>query len=268
MTAATKHPLTKLCRKFWTLLPLCAATCGCLSSDQPSLVLDPKDDDLQPRLLEPLRFADFSVSGIITPQGVERLRREKVRSSGPDTYEFLAHPTTEQYIRTETVDQYLAARAAGYRDRTTVDLTYESWFIEVTKVLQFMAQAKPAQTNTMTTLGFEQLPMRLLNWWGPENTDVRPDGHPPGETIGDYEKAGRLKRMRIGANRLTVDYHHRRYVVSKSACGDFDGDGYMDLLISVAYYYIEGSGRGYYQLVVRGSAGHRPHPVNPILELK
>lgn len=82
---------------------LCAALAGYVSPWQPLKI---GDDQLEPRVLAPLPFTDFSVIGQITPpSGVDRWRREKLQSGQPDAYEFLAHRVSGQYIRTETVQQ-------------------------------------------------------------------------------------------------------------------------------------------------------------------
>ena len=43
-------------------------------------------------------------------------------------------------------------------------------------------------------------------------------------------------------------YHGDRpsNIISPSVLGDLDGDGYEDIALSCAHYYVEGSGRSYY----------------------
>jgi hypothetical protein len=229
-------------RYFW-LFCLCFVLAGCVSpGGNPS---QQADEALEPRLLEPLHFAEFSVVGTITPKGLEQLSREKLRSSQPDAYEFLAHPETGRYIRTETVEQYLKALSAGYRTRTTSDITTESFFKQAANVLQFMKKAQTARHNDMAGVSLKNLSVGFLGWSGSEEQEALERDVTRGTRLADYAISGRIKHLQIKNGGLKFDYKNRHYIVDKVALGDITGDGHMELLVSIAWYYHEGSGRSY-----------------------
>lgn len=92
---------------------------------------------ITPRLIEPLKFADFTVSQI-NQEGARSLLNCKVNTGTIDTnaYHFLTLNSTN--ILVETVHQYRRAKLAGFTAQTTADLSTESWFIATDRVLSFM----------------------------------------------------------------------------------------------------------------------------------
>jgi hypothetical protein len=240
-------------RYFW-LFCLYFVLAGCVSPGRhPS---QPADEALEPRLLEPLHFAEFSVVGTITPKGLEQLSREKLRSSQPDAYEFLAHPKTGRYIRTETVEQYLNALSAGYRTRTNFDLTTESFFKQAADVLQFMKKAQIARYNDMAGVSLKNLSVGFLGWSGSEEKEALERDATQGLRLADYATSGRIQHLHIKNGRLKFDYKNRHYIVDKVALGDINEDDHMELLVSIVWYYHESSGRSNDVKVV-SSSGNR-----------
>lgn len=230
------------------IISLCVALAGCQATGSRWVAMD----DLKPQLLAPIVFKDLSVTGYISPEGVQRLAFEKLQSSQEDAYEFLAHPDSEVYVRTETVDQYRKALAQGCRARTTFDITTESWFIDASQVLKFMEKARPAKTNCLAGFSLKNLPVGFLNWSGSGERETLQKAVRSGARLSDYAAAGKIGNLKAQGERIEFDFKGIHYIVSKKACGDVDEDGFADLLISIAWYYREGSGRGYETEVIAG----------------
>ena len=204
------------------------------------------DESLKPALLSPIHFHDFSVIGPVTSQGAKRLQREKIKvgSDSPDAYEFLAaDPATgDNRVRTETVEEYLAARRKGAGPFTTFDITMDSFFVRAASALVFLERAVPARIKLMDRASFADLSVSFLNWTGTdEEEELLKKNVARGLTLRDYQRLGRIKRLKISPTELRFETPGMNYSITCTwlASGDFNHDGFEDGLIEVAFQAFE-----------------------------
>lgn len=221
--------------------------CGILQASE--------EDDLLPRLLIPLRFKDFSVVGPVTAVGAERLRHEKLHAGGQNGFEFLRHPKTGEYVRTQTVDEYEQAQLIGARTYTTYDDSMQSWFQEASAALRFLKRARPANVNPFEVFDYRRLPVGWLTWYGSEEKSRLEADEIAGLTLADYVRSGLIQNLQKSESVVSFTYGPKRYRVQAIATGDHDHDRETDLLISIACHHLEGAGRSYNLYLVRMREG-------------
>ena len=209
---------------------------------------------IAPRLIESLRFANFTVSQINSRDGITNLLNQKVYigTEDPNDYKFLSKNETN-YICTETVNEFRGAIKDGFAAKTTADLTAESWLLQVDHVLSFMERTQPSQHSLFSVADFKYLPVSLLNWTEGEEGKQLKEAALNGMTLNDcttsYAKH-RIHSLKIKDNGMTFSDDGCDYTVQELARGDWDGDGYEDALVLVSTYYSGGSGRFYEVYVV------------------
>jgi hypothetical protein len=64
-------------------------------------------------------------------------------------------------------------------------------------------------------------------------------------SLADYARDKKIQFKESSAKHLEFETEYRLYEVEWEASGDYDGDGFEDRLISLAWYYKGGTGRGY-----------------------
>ena len=209
---------------------------------------------IAPKLIEPLRFANFTVSQINSVDGITNLLNQKiyVGTEDPNAYKFLSKDETN-YIGAETVNEFRRAIKDGFAAKTTADMTAESWLLLVDQVLSFMERAKPSHYSLFSVADYKYLPVSLLNWTEGEEGDRLKEAALNGMTLNDCTSIfakHRIHSLKIKDNGMTFSDDGCDYAVQELARGDLDGDGYEDALVFVSTYYLGGSGRFYEAYVV------------------
>ena len=209
---------------------------------------------IAPRLIEPLRFANFTVSQINSKDGITNLLNQKVYigTDDPNAYLFLSKNETN-FICTETVNEFRKAIKDGFAAKTTADMTAESWLLQDDQVLSFMERAKPSQHSLFSVTDYKYLPISLLNWTEGEEGERLKEAALNGMTLNDCTSIfakHRIHSLKIKNNGMTFSDNGCDYAVQELARGDWDGDGYEDALVLVSTYYLGGSGRFYEVYVV------------------
>jgi len=154
---------------------------------------------------------------------------------------------------------------------TTYDQIDEGLFRGVAMPLLYLSKAKPSQYSYVRNFPFDDedplkvLPASFISWHGSDQREV-------------HDKAVREKRswrylapssriLEINSDNLEVystftedmydspedeRYHGNTpsHCISPVVLGDLNDDGYEDIVLSCAFYYVEGSGRFYYFTVL------------------
>jgi hypothetical protein len=217
-------------------------------------------EELRPRLLQPLRFHDFTVTGEVTPAGAARLLHEpvKIGTDDPAGYEFLSRDGGTTYVRVETGAEYLAAWQSGARPVTTFDLAMDSWFQTTAGTLVFLQRCQPATNRFLPGHLLANLPVTILDWHGDEERlRLERDGA-RGRRLADYWRTGRLRRWRSTPEGLRFRFKAQDYQLTELARGDRDGDGKDDTLIEVTTSNVRGSGHSYVGFIVRRTMRANP----------
>jgi hypothetical protein len=232
--------------RFLTLAALAFSVCCNFAHAQTNLIA--------PRLMRPLEFADFTVSEIHSQQGAIELMQQKIKvgSDDADAYDIFSKDGDGKTIHVETVNEYRAAKKAGYLANTTFDIAMESWFKDANTMLDFMAKAQPSKYSYLDKRFLEQLPVTVLDSIEDEGKELKDDAA-KGMTLKNYTtaKARRpIHKVKISGSNMTFSDDRCDYVVDELARGDFDHDGCEDSLISNATYFQGGSGRYYNTFIV------------------
>lgn len=207
---------------------------------------------IPPRLIEPLKFANFTVSEL-DQEGAHSLINAKVYTGTTDTnaYHFLTLSSSNSLV--ETVNEYRQAKQAGFSAQTTADISTESWFIDTDRVLSFMERAQSSRRSLFTAKDLKFLPVSLLNWTeGGEHAELIRLSE-EGMTLNDCTRPTakhRIHSLKLKDNGIMFSDDGCDYDVSELCRGDVDGDGYEDALVLIATYYRGGSGRAYQTFVV------------------
>jgi len=238
--------------------------------------------DLFVRLLAPLEFADITVIGRITPAGAQRLLKEKLKlgSDEADAYEFLVldsptpvkpqkspnadSPAKEVRIRVENVEQYQAALKRGAYALTTFDMAMEGWAARAAAVVKFASGAVESKRTLLPEQLLPAIPVEILEPEDSAAAKLLKADTTKSKTLSDYSQAGKLRKFQPVGTELRFDTNTRHYVLTELARGDFDRDGNEDALVSVAWAYRGGSGRGSSLMVIRRADPRARLAVDPL----
>jgi hypothetical protein len=185
------------------------------------------------------------VSGKVSDATLAALLNRKLVVGADDGYEFLRKNKAEGNIRTETIAQYRKARAQGARTRTNFEISMESYFVEAGGALRYLENCLDAEKSAFKDTWLCQLSTSMLEEHNSDQDAKQKRGKSDGVTLANYARDKKLLFTKSTPDRLEFEYGSRLYVVTYAASGDYDGDGFEDRLISVAWYYKEGSGRSY-----------------------
>ena len=216
-----------------------------------------------PRLSEPLKFANLTVTDIVSQVEASNLMSKKVfiGENEVDAYEILGTNWNGPRIYADSASDYEAAIKAGYKPYTTFEVAMTSWFEKPAKTLHFMEKAQPSIHSLFLTKDLKYLPVSLLNWNDTDQKKQLDDDTARGITLKDYT-ASYIKRhipsIKIKGNTVSFSDDECDYVVTELARGDFDHDGYEDALVSVGTKYQGGEGAYFeYFLVSRTDTKQR-----------
>jgi hypothetical protein len=212
--------------------------------------LGTEDSSASPRLLAPIEFTDFSVTGPVSSQGANQLLNERVKigSADADAYEFLVRDEgqAQKRVQVETVAAYLAARRSGAYPYTTFDLAMDSFFEQAGSALVFFQRALPAKTNLLDHASLLNLSVSFVQ--SPEEAGSERNARDVknGLRLKDYARSHTIWGVhQTSPTKLQFTTGDMDYDVELLACGDYDHDGYEDGLLFVAAIHHEGSGRSY-----------------------
>ena len=144
------------------------------------------------------------------------------------------------YVKVNTGREYLRLLANGYYVGSTCDMDYESFFIHDTGSLVHLSYARPSQRSYVADLRFNEidpgkLPASMLM--------VGPFPDRPIETLSDFEP--QFEVTSVTPDSIEIITGDMKHTFELLAWGDFDWDGYEDVLLTYAYYYLKGTGRSY-----------------------
>ena len=248
------------------VISLSCGGCAIQKSHAPQVEFDGREGGA-PIMVAQLEFVDFTVTGHLTQAGAARLMKEKVKvgSNESSAYEFLAlsPPNGREYLRTETVEEYLAARKKGASPYTTFDITMEGWFSRTAPTLRFLKQATPSKQSLLSKTILPELSVSFLGWVGSDEGAQRQRDSATGLTLSDYRQTKRVSNWKPTLQEVRFDLDTRSYTIEVLARGDYDHDGFEDSLIYVTWHYKGGTGRGYdAYLVTRTNKAERSITVN------
>ena len=214
---------------------------GCQTKPESS----PNSPTLAPHLVAPLEFAQFTVADIHSHEGINNLWQMKLKTAD---YEFLGTNFNDPRIQVETAREFLAALHQGYAPQTTAEISTASWFYTATAQLLFMDKAAPAKAALLGKQALKQMPVSILNWFEGDEREKLERDSAKGVTLQDCTTSyarRRIQHLKIKDGTMTFSDDGCDYAVKELARGDFDQDGFEDVLVVVATYYQGGSGRGY-----------------------
>lgn len=209
-------------------------------------------------IVNPLEFVDGKASGKVNDATLTALLNRKLVVGADDGYEFLTKDEAKTYLRTETIAQYRKARAQGAGPWTTFDITMDSFFVDVGGSLRFLEHCRDAEKSAFKDAWLKQLSISMLGWRDSDQKAIHKRDKAAGLTLADYARDKKIKFTESAADRLKFEFGDRLYVVDWAASGDYDGDGFEDRLICVAWYYKEGSGRSYDTYVAKYADSSKP----------
>ena len=214
---------------------------------------------IPPRLIEPLKFVNFTVSQINSLEGISNLMSAKVSIKQDsvlgdyDWASFTGSPGTTNHA--ETINEFRAGVEHDFSARYPFDRIKYNIFKSVSDALDFMAKAKSSKANYLPGNYCQELPVSILAGnLGSDDWEQIINDAGKGMTLKDYAKTGHpnlITDIRTAGNTLTFYDTGNKcdYVVKELARGDVDEDGCEDVLIAVSMLNQDGNG-GYYQAYV------------------
>jgi hypothetical protein len=227
-------------KRAWIGLWIWANVCGfSLWADETKAAAFPR------RVIKPIEFVEGNVTGEVNDELLAKLLNRKLIVGAKDGYEFLKKDADSDYLRTETVAQYRKARAEGAGPWTTFDISMDGFFVNAGGVLRFLEKSKDAEKSAFKDNWMRQLSMSLTGWAGSDERLMHERDTAAGVSLADYARDKKIQFKESSAKHLEFETEYRLYEVDWEASGDYDGDGFEDRLISMAWYYKGGTGRGY-----------------------
>lgn len=207
---------------------------------------------LAPRAVANIEFVGATLTHVVSkPQLADWWTKKlNIGSASPDAYFFLTTTNgQEKRIHVETCQQYTNAINKGAYAFTTADMAMDSWFVRAVAVLRFIKTAQPS-THPLPDDFLNRLPVSLVGWNGSDEEAQLNRDTSKGLTLKDYALNGKVKKLKAQNHSINFRTKAKDFAVEELACGDVDGDGFEDALISVTWHYQEGSGFGYELYVV------------------
>ena len=223
---------------------------------------------IQPRLTEPLRFANFTVSQIHSEEGITNLLNEKVyvgfENPTPDCYDWTRLSDHTNTFRAETINEFRANIEHDFYDRTTQDRIRFDWFKSVSDTLGFMQTAQPSQHSYLTGKYLLELPVSVLesslNCCEGDVSDkfdkiLKRDAE-KGKTLKSYTRFfAPLHLTKVKEEVSTLSFYDATmeidYYIKEIGRGDVDGDGNEDALIEIGWHTQGTMGGSFTSVVTR-----------------
>jgi hypothetical protein len=205
---------------------------------------------IEPRVIEPLEFVDLTVSNLDEVEDIKSLFSKKVSVESQHDYVFLRQDfdDPESYIRTETVNQYLDVIHDGGAGSSRIDMGNQFVFVKTAETLLFLKEAKPSKLSLITD-DLLDLPVSFLPYTGSEERTRHETDGDKGMVLRDYYKQGKITKLKKEPYGIRFEIPDRYEIFyTRLARGDFDHDGYEDLLIFKWFGYIHGNGFYFYTI--------------------
>tara|TARA_Y100001934_G_C12135729_1_gene670081 strand:- start:9 stop:818 length:810 start_codon:yes stop_codon:yes gene_type:complete len=239
---------------------------GCSSDIQKKQIFN-SEGKIQPKLINPLIFSEFTINDLDEVEDISALFDARIDAGydidEPILFMRLKEDDPDSYINTETANDYLAAIKIGAFPMTTADIAVSSFFVEVVPILVFLKQSKPSSKSLLYE-DLMDISISVFPWSGSDEKKQIENDSAAGLTVSDYLKKGlitEITRESINEIRFKTNYpqevikHRKEVIITELARGDYDGDGFEDSMISISTYYLEGSGRNYHSHIVTRSEG-------------
>jgi len=156
-----------------------------------------------------------------------------------------------------TGQHYLDLRKQGYTSQTTYDISMEGWLIFSAKALDYLRHAQPSRISYVKEFRFDKLSVKNL----PGCLNMASRSLPRRGESPEWDAPG-VKFLNSEPYKATVIADGRKSMLDIVAWGDFNSDGLEDLLVQLAYRYIQGTGRSYHNFVLT-----RKCPDGPLQEV-
>jgi len=221
---------------------------------------------IAPRLIEPLRFANFTVSQVHSAEGITNLLNQKVfagiENPTPECYDWIRLSNQTNTFRAETVNEFRASIEHDFYDSTTQDRIRYYWFKSISDILGFMQKVQPSRRSYLTGKYLLELPVDVLesslNCCEGDTSDkydkiLKRDAE-KGKTLKDYTGFfAPLRLTKVKQEGNTLSFYDATmevgYYIKEIGRGDVDGDGNEDALIEIGWH-TEGTMGGSYTSVV------------------
>jgi len=223
---------------------------------------------IPPSLIEPLRFANFTVSDINSLEGASNLMNEKVylgkEITDPADFDWAVSDQSTNLIHCETVKDFKAQVQNKSSDETGFGRAKYQWVDACADTLDFIAKARPSQHSYLNKNYFMDLPGSvLLGSMSGEQEELLDRDKLMGLRFKDYTKPGQTLyltdfKYMDGGLRFRDSVNDYGYLVKELARGDWDGDGNEDALILVAWHTEGTLGGSFTRIVTRTRLDREP----------
>lgn len=150
-------------------------------------------------------------------------------------------------VTVKTCVEYLKLTREGYFPANNHEIAASSWLISACYPLRFLQTAIPAQQSYLRSFdlvkNYQQLPADVVF------PDLESESQPQGDLATAYPDA-KLKLRDNNSIELIESKIGMRAIVTLLAWGDYNHDGYDEMLIEVANYATDGSFHSYQMYVV------------------
>jgi hypothetical protein len=251
-------------RFFSAFLLLTLIAAGCKTAPN----TESQTSTIAPRLIEPLRFANFTVSQIHSAEGITNLLNEKVyagiENPTPDCYDWVRLSNQTNTFRAATINEFRASIEHDFYDSTTQDRIRYDWFKSASDILGFMQKAQPSQRSYLTGKYLLELPVSVLesslNCCEGDVSDkfdkiLKRDAE-KGKTLKSYTRFfAPLHVTKVKEEANTLSFYDATmeigYYIKEIGRGDVDGDGDEDALIEIGWHTQGTMGGSFTSVVTR-----------------
>ena len=185
----------------------------------------------------------------------------------------MVHSGEQEVGRVSTPMEYFNSRKKGnfIYAYTTYDIIDKGLFEDIAMSYIYLSKAKPSKYSYVRGFPFDEkdpltvLPVDFISWVGSDQREAIEQAieqKKPWRSLAPNAKVLEAKEGRLsiydtfGEDFYSLSEKERysgdmpSHIISPSVLGDLNGDGYEDIVLSCAHYWVEGSGRSYYLVVL------------------
>jgi hypothetical protein len=181
----------------------------------------------------PVRWNEEKFPWIGSRDRCEELWSARVVNPEPG-WEGLTLSDSFEHRRTKdvrTCAEWKAAMSDGLGAMSTYAIREESRFVHIGGLLSALGRAIPAVRSNLTQLDLQEIAKEVFP--------------PPMERYGQQRMKPSTARWWIAGNTISYEDEHVFQWAEVVAFGDFDGDGWDDMLVQSGRGYVQGTGRSY-----------------------